>query len=340
LKHTFNPVLYFKFNNFFTEDTMKKTARHFTIFYTLFTAALALSGCNNSDNSDSGDNNDTDSACTPSMPSGSGEAGDFCMEMEDCKSGFCATYSHAPADPDAVCKEAPPIGDIHIMATVTDFMTDQIISNQELKLGGALDVSQNPAGFPPAQILTSDKDGRIDVILSGDVTTLPLGLVVVGEKEGYYPTSTGLVKPEAGCNMYVPATRNADIKIIKKTDLSAMSDALKADFPDESDRLPLGEKGGVLGVIKHVVSGDGVKDAVLKSANDSTSARIYYLNEARDGFTTGKTSSNGIFVIMQPGLAEEFNAFIGSKKVSRRSATAGETSGVLFATTVQVEDQE
>ncbi|MBN2803986.1 MAG: hypothetical protein JXR91_12910 [Deltaproteobacteria bacterium] len=316
---------------------MKKVKQLSIFTINIAALVLAFSACSGSDDSDNKDG-DTDTQCTPVMPAGSGENGDSCMVMEDCKSGFCATYSHAPADPDATCEAAPEIGDVHLMATVTDFLSEEIIPNQEIKVGGGIDVAQNPEGFPVKQTIKSDADGKVDALLTGDTTAVPLAIIVVAESDIYYPTSTGLVTPEAGCGMYPPATRNADIKLVKKDDLTSLSQALESSYPEEKDNLPLGDQGGVLGVIKGVDTGDGIEGTVIKSTNDTTASKIYYLNEARDGFTTDKTSSNGIFVILHSGLAEEFSAFINNKVISRRPATAGETKGVLFATTLQAED--
>ncbi len=317
---------------------MKKLSLYLTLNL-LFITFVTITGCSDSNDSDNSDSNDTDSVCTPKMPTGTGKNGDHCLEMEDCASGFCTTSSHAPADKDAICAKAPAVGDIHLLSTLTDFMTGDIIPNQTLKVGGGFDVSQNPTGFPVAAEITSDKNGKIDELLTGKTTKLPLAIVVVGEAKDYYPTSTGVSTPEAGCGIYPPATRNADLKMIKKADLTALSDALKNSYPDESDNLPLGDKGGVLGVIKFVETGAGVKDTVVKSTIDTSKTRIYYLNKAQDGFTKDKTSENGIFILIKAGLAEEFVAYKNNKIISRRPATAGETSGVLFTTTIQVDKQ-
>lgn len=297
---------------------------------------LATAGCSE-DNAAKDEGNDTAEECVPVFLTGTAINGASCMQLEDCVSGFCAVYSHTPTDANGTCQPAPPPGDIHVLGNVRDFMTDELMPNVTIKLGGAIDISQNPTGYPVAETLTSDANGLVDAVLTGDATHLILGIIAVIEADGYYPTSTGLAKPSAGCGMYEAGIRNPDLKMMKITDMNRLSDLLLAGYPALADSLPLGEKGGVVGLIRDVNSGEAVSGVEIRSANSASVAQIYYLNGSRDAFTADLSSSSGVFVILNPGMAEEFSAYQNDTIVSRRPATIGETSGILLTTTVQVE---
>lgn len=301
----------------------------------LVLVVLLSVGCNDGDNTKN--ENDTANECVPVFVTGNTPDGGSCMQLDDCASGFCAVYSHTPTNSDGTCQPAPPHGDIHMLANIRDFITDEMMPNVTIKLGGAIDISQNPTGFPVANTLISDANGRVDTMLTGDTTRLTLGIMAVVEADGYYPTLTGLAKPEAGCGFYEPGIRNPDIKMIKTDDLTRLSDALLAGHPTLADNLPLGEKGGVVGVIRNVNTGETVSGIKIRSANSASVAQLYYLNDSRDAFTTDMSSSTGIFVILHPGMAEDFSAYQNDVIVSRRPATLGETAGVLLTTTVQVQ---
>ena len=296
---------------------------------------LTAIGCKEDDGNSSGDNQNEN--CVPVFPTGTLPNGATCREIDDCASGLCAVYSHTPTDVDATCVAAPPPGDIHVFGNVRDFMSNELMPNVTIKLGGALDISMNPTGFPVVATLTSDASGIVDGVLSGDETDVSLGIIAVIEADGYYPTSTGLVKPEAGCDMYPAGIRNPDLKVMKTTDLTRLSDTLLASYPALADHLPLGQKGGVVGIIRNVDTGETVSGLTLRSTHDGSVAEIYYLNEAEDAFDMVASTASGIFVILKPGMAETFDAMQNDTIVSRRPATIGETAGILLTTTVQVE---
>lgn len=280
--------------------------------------------------------------CEPVPFEGDGATGDPCMIIEDCQSGFCSSFAHVPQDTDATCQASPEIGHMQIQANVADFVTNEAIPNQLVEFTGALDVVQTPVNFPVLDSATTDDEGHIDILLSGDATDVGVGVVTVTGADGYYPTTTGMAEPELGCGIYPPGTRNHDIKMIKTEDIDNFSDMLAADFPDlvEEGKLPLGEEGGVLGSILHVLSGDGVAGATLASQKDNSAARVFYLNETMDHFTEDAASSNGIFVVLNPGLAEKFDGVVNGEIASRRHASMGESKGVLFTTIVHITDQE
>ncbi|MBN2714680.1 MAG: hypothetical protein JXX14_02425 [Deltaproteobacteria bacterium] len=305
-----------------------------TILLLLTCAVLVwLPACNEDESGDA----PSSETCTPVLPKGTMELGQPCQEIDDCASGFCSVTSHTPTDPNGVCQAAPPPGDVHLLANVRDFMTDELLPGATVKIGGALDISQNPTGFPATDTLIADDAGYIDTVLTGPSVKVAMGIMAVVEYDGYYTTVTGLVKPEAGCGVYPAGTRNPNLITIKQSDLTLLSDILLADFPALADVLPLGDKGGVLGNIRDVVTGDMVSGITLRSTRDTSVAQIFYLNETKDGFVETMSSSSGIFVIIGAGLAEEFDAWYGESIVSRRPATIGETVGILLTTTFQIE---
>lgn len=297
---------------------------------------FCLYGCAQGDSQ----SNTTDETpqCTPQIPHGEAPLGAPCMEIYDCASGYCAISSHTPSSTDAICEAAPPFGDVHMLANVRDFMTDELMPHSIIKIGGALDIVQNPTGFPVTDTLTANEIGIVDAVLTGDTVTLPLGIIAVIEAEGYYPTSTGLIRPEAGCGVYPAGIRNPDLKMMKRSDLTQLDDLLLSSDASLSPFLPLGDKGGVVGLIRDVHNGQFAEGIVIRSRQSDSKAKIFYMNENTDGFNTKQSGTSGIFVILQPGLAEEFNAYnTAGHQVSRAPATIGETVGILLTTTVQVE---
>ncbi|MBN2670797.1 MAG: hypothetical protein JXX29_03950 [Deltaproteobacteria bacterium] len=247
---------------------MKKEMMRLSAGMVFICAVLMMTGCDDSSSNDE----DTDDVCVPEIPAGAGAIGESCMQLEDCASGFCSVNAHTPTDPTGTCQAAPPLGDVHVLANVRDFMTDELMPGVQIKIGGALDISQNPTGYPVTDTLVSDANGYIDTVLTGASVELALGIMAVAEADGYYPTVTGLVKPEAGCGVYPAGIRNPDLKVMKESDLSALSDMLLAFDPTLETKLPLGDKGGVVGLIRHVVTGEMVAGAQIRSTSVTSNA--------------------------------------------------------------------
>ena len=286
---------------------------------------------------------DTDAdgdADTDADADGTGDTpnGEWCDENVDCQSGFCESYSNAPWDEDGACADGPGDGQIRVMGNIREHVSGDPMGGAELQLAGAIAVMQNPDGFEAVTTVTADADGLFDLTAGPEATDLPVGLVAVVGGEGYYPTVTGLVEPELEGGVYPQGVRNKDIKMVAESMIEDWSAAIEAYDSGLAGYLPLGENGGALGSVRHVENGEGVADVeIVSQLGDSSEAVVLYLNEDGETFNEEATSSNGLFVVIAPALAEKFDAYLGGEIVSRRYATFGEAFGVVYSNTVHVE---
>ena len=98
---------------------------------------------------------------------------------------------------------------------------------------------------------------------------------------------------------------------------------------------PLGSKKAALGKIQYVESGQGVEGVKLASTG-SSSAKIFYLNAAEDGFSEEVTNSNGVFLVVNPGLLETFKVEREGVKINVYTAVLGAVSGWIAVVTIPV----
>jgi hypothetical protein len=105
--------------------------------------------------------------------------------------------------------------------------------------------------------------------------------------------------------------------------------------PDvDQAKLPLGENGGVIGLVRDT-TGAPVAGAQVVPTSDTSMAFIRYL--AEDGtFTADMTSATGHFVIIGPGLGETFTVQMGGMDVSG-VGTAGSTNDAAFTLVMTVQ---
>jgi hypothetical protein len=280
---------------------------------------------------------DTDSDADSDTDVEAGANGAVCDLNEGCLAGFCETFQGVPVDAEAVCADGPGADQLRILANVRDFYTEETIADLEIKITGALSAVMNPSGAPALATVTTDANGEFDVTGGTEFTTTPLGIVAIAEATDYYLTITGLVEPELEGGVYPQGVRNHDIKAVSQAKLDEWSGML-ASFDELAAYLPLGPAAGaVFGKIRYLEDGSAVSGAVITSESGSTSALIYYLNEAEDGFNQTETGGSGIFAMFNPGLAERFVAMKDGVMVSRSPATVGQTAGSIYAATIQVE---
>jgi hypothetical protein len=111
-------------------------------------------------------------------------------------------------------------------------------------------------------------------------------------------------------------------------DLTNWSEALAMDAEIDAGSLPLGDAGGVIGLVRDINTGTPVEGATVVSQNDASTAIVRYL--ADDGtFNADGTGPSGIFVILEPMLAETFEAQMGGSAISG-AGTAGSTNNAAF----------
>lgn len=301
--------------------------------------SLIMWGCGDdggSSETDGGTDSDTDSDGDTDSTGDAG-TGDFCDENVDCETGFCETYQNVPMDPDGYCTEGPPLGEIRILGNVRDYYTDEYQVGVDVEVCGAIAVMMDPANAPAVVTGTSDEDGKYAIDAGEEATSQSVGLVARVTGEGYYLTVTGLVEPELGEGQYPPGVRNHDVKMMPQSMLDEWSGYITDFDSGLSGYVPLGDNGGAIGSLRHVENGEGVAGATLVSQLDTSTAIILYLNEDMDGFNDVETSSNGMFVILEPALAEKFDAWKDDEIISRLAGTFGETFGAIYSNTVHVE---
>lgn len=254
--------------------------------------------------------------------------GDACTANSDCASGVCTIYTDAPVNDDAVCEASAEDCSTRITGTIFDFGNPaETVEAAELLVAPALSAALNPTGVTEATALvaaTSDADGRFDGISSGPIVNVPLGIVGLVSAPGFFLTITGVAGDADGA--YEVANAVHDMWAIPQSDLSNWSDSLAGDIPEEF--LPLGEQGGVVGLIRDA-SGAPIAGATVESEDGADSdAFIRYLND--DGtFGMTETSDLGVFLIIAPGSpSENFDAIVDGMEVP--GGPVGSAAGAVF----------
>lgn len=257
---------------------------------------------------ETGTPDDTTGEPTTTGPVGETAAdGEACVANGDCMSLGCEKFRDLEM---GVCVAAPGGNQTRVMGTLVDFITLQPIANTEMRVLGALTALQNPVDGTADLMAMSDANGQLDV-----TTTTPFsasfGEVAIVQGGDYYTTATGIAAPLEGVN-YGPMNGNHDMWAVPAAKLTEWSGLLAGD-PDFMDPdpnkapLPLGERGGVIGFVRDRTMGMGVAGKKIIGADDGmTDATIRYLSEDGLSFNSEMTGSSGIFVLIRPGLAEQF----------------------------------
>jgi len=279
------------------------------------------------DTADSSDSADTTS--DPPMEclgiGGAAAEGESCTANSDCMSGVCTLFTDVPVNEDAVCDPTPADCGTRVTGTIFDFTTGEPVAGADVVVAAALMAATNPTGATPIVTATSGADGRIDATSDGPVMEA-IGIVGLVSAGSYFLTATGLASPADGATAYEVGTGIHDIWAVPEEDLSTWSDALSMDAMIPAESLPLGEFGGVVGLVRDA-EGLPIAGAAVSSTNAGSGAFVRYLND--DGtFNDMETSDLGVFVIIDPSLAEEFEVDVGGMVVG--GGTAGSTNGAIF----------
>lgn len=267
---------------------------------------------------------DPPGACLGTSDEGAA-VGEACTANGDCASGVCTIYTDVPLNDDAVCAETPADCSTRVTGTIFDFVTREPLPGADLIVAAALQAATNPTGAMPLMEAQSGADGRVDATSDGPIAA-PIGIVALTSAGGYFLTATGVASPADGASAYNVAGSIHDLWAVPASDLMDWSDALAMDAMIPAENLPLGEAGGVVGLVRDS-AGMPVEGAVVTSTDGGSGAFIRYLND--DGtFGTDSTSTQGIFVILEPALAEEFEADVGGNVIG--PGTAGSADGAIF----------
>src|SRR5690606_20957034 len=127
---------------------------------------------------------------------------------------------------------------------------------------------------------------------------------------------------------YPVGVGNHDLWVVPAATLTAWSDVLEGDAGLPENSLPLGERGGIVGLVRDSTTGDPISGASVASLADTNNAVIRYLDDA-GGFNDQVTGDSGIFVIFgAPTTGETFAATVDGTEIA--SQQAGSAAGVIF----------
>jgi hypothetical protein len=285
---------------------------------------------------DSADSSSTDPTGTPGNCGDPNEGAPIyeppgeCYNNAGCATCNCLTFRDTPPSAEAVCAEPGATGTMRVTATVLEFPSATPVSDVDVEIFNAFQIGT--LGIDNAVAVastTADASAQIDLEI---MPTDQIGMVALIRADGFRATATGLGKPP-----YEPANAIHDLFIIPESVLADYNAALTTD-PDVADYLPLGDAGGVVGTARNRYTGEPVAGIRIVSLTngDATSAILRYLQE--DGtFTSDATSSTGTYVLLNPALAEEFEADLDGAIVSTRANKAGSGAPGVFTMNLSID---
>jgi cysteine-rich repeat protein len=264
----------------------------------------------------------TDSEGTGSAETDSGSDmvnGEACTQNDDCMSLGCLKFRDAD---DGECVAAPANSAMRIVGTLLDFVTSAPLANTELRVIGALSALVDPVNATPVAQGTSDADGKVDFV-SPEAIKEGIGLVGIVGGGDYYICATNLASPTAG--KYGPMNGIRDIWAVPSDSLKEWSGLLEADA-DVMMYLPLGDKGGVIGLARDAATSAPRAGARVQPVKADSKSFVRYLADDGMSFNSDATGSSGIFIVLHPGLAEEFTV----EGIQEITAQAGIANGAAF----------
>lgn len=319
----------------------------------LFPLLLALAACGVPE-SEPDDAADDDGAATEGMPDPGGSTGGTddgapgqcgdsagvvplyeppgaCFNNAMCDSCNCRTYRDTPPDAMATCIDAQDEA-MMITATVLSFPSGEALPGIDVRVVNALDiVTTGAANATAIAEVVADAQGRIAVGLS-EPPLDQVGIIAITSGDGYRETATGLAKPP-----YEAANAIHDLYVVPQAQLTEYSDALMADA-EVASFLPLGNEGGVVGIARNRYTGEPVAGATIESKTNGTQTGAVVRYHQPDGsFTEDATSETGVYVIVNPGLAEEFEARLDGAIVSTRANKAGSGAPGVFTMNLAID---
>lgn len=268
-------------------------------------------------------------------PDSSGLEGDFCYRNNQCRSGLCISYQQTTPDPGGYCDTPANPNMMVAIGTTLDFETRQPVAGASIRVDGVTLGSVQGCKSKGYATLESDENGHFRKTISMPGIAEQIGIVALAEENDVYANSTsGVADPP-----WPKAFIRRDILIVKKATLDKWSQWLAEDA-EMANFLPLVAKGGVVGAVPNVDTGAGVVGAKLRSLNAKSKARIRYLNAEGTGFVADGVTESGIFVMVNPGLAEKFDVYMGDDKINITTATAGDIPCMIFVLDIPIEADE
>lgn len=307
-----------------------------------------LTGCGDDDGDDGDEPQDTDSSLIDDFHCNledhyTVDDGNFCHDDFQCKSRFCEARSSVPLDPDATCVAPPKENELRYMATVVDFETNEPIPGVEVGVAPAILTSIQQREVKPTKTATSDENGFFEMtLMEGKDLTDPMAEVAMADHPDYYFTVTGVVEINTDKTWPEGSSTNNMI-LIKQELVEKIQTAMLNDPNTKNIPKVLGTDGGSMGRMFRLSNGQPIEGAVLKTRLEKgkSIAIILYPNEDITGFQDS-TSSNGMFLIFQPGTGEKFDIFKDDKQISTPwdEGTTGTAPTLIFALNMWVDDLE
>ncbi len=264
------------------------------------------------------------------------ENDDYCYNNINCKSGLCVSYMQTSPDPDGHCEAVTSPGKILAIGTTLDFETREVIPDATVKTFDATQMSLLGCNAQATATITSDADGRFKQSVNKPGITEQIGMIARATKGDDYALSASGVADTPWPAGFI----RHDILMVKKATLAAWSEMLSEDTA-MAPYMNLSAKGGAIGAILDVDCGKPIIGAeVRKAGGGNTNAKIRYLNADGTGFVTDGITESGIFVLVNPALAEKFDVFLGDEKVNITTATFGDTSCMIFIVDIPIEADE
>jgi hypothetical protein len=288
---------------------------------------------------------DTDSASSGADTTGGTEAcfgvggpnadGDACTANSDCASGVCTIFTDVPLNADAVCDPTPSMTDAgcntRITGTVFDFSTLLPSEGATMKVAAALNAITDPAGADALAEATSGADGRLDITTEVPISAA-IAIIALVEAPGAYLTATGLASPAEG-SAYAVANGIHDLWLVPSASLDAWSTALGTDADVPAELLPLGDAGGIVGLVRDA-AGLPIAGAVVEAAPGS--AAIVRYVAADNTIVADATTDTGVFVILGGAqTGEDYTASVGGSVVAE--GRAGTSNNVVFTMILNAE---
>lgn len=261
--------------------------------------------------------------------------GDACAANDECMSGVCEIFTDVPLNDDAVCGPMPSMTEAgcntRVTGTIFDFATRMPLEGATMKAAAALNAITNPAGADALAMATSGADGRIDVTTEVPISAA-IAIIALVEGPGAYLTATGLASPAEG-SAYAVGTGIHDLWLVPTASLDAWSTGLMTDVDVAPELLPLGDAGGIVGLVRGP-DGLPIAGAVVEPVEPGGESVIRYIGPD-DAILTDATSDNGLFIIVGAvGTGEDFQATVDGTIVA--DGTAGTANNVVFTLILNV----
>lgn len=247
--------------------------------------------------------------------------GAMCLVNGDCLTDACLEFRDH--DPAAICVEGPGGGNTRFPGTLLDFVTGTPLPATDVKIIGILSALSDPLNAQGVVMDTSDAAGIVDMTSASPVKE-GIGVVAVVAGGPLYTTGTSVAAPMAG--VYGPMSAGHDLWGVPAATLSKWSGLLAKD-PTLAPYLPLGAEGGTLGLVRDN-TGAPVADAVVQSVKANSTAKIRYLAGDGNSFGVDATANSGVFVVLNPGLAERFEVS-GAPLATQTAASAKDVIFVM-----------